>query len=97
LATAALQDSVADDVFSPQAAEAIARASGGVPRLINVLAHKCLMLAYGEGEHAVSLAHVALAIADTSGLKQPGSWWQRLRAAWLRRPGVLRDAKGGVV
>ena len=97
LATAALQDSGASDIFPQQAAEAIARASGGVPRLINVLAHKCLMLAYGEGEHTVSLAHVALAIADTSGLKQPGSWWQRLGAAWSRRPGLLRNAKGGVL
>jgi MSHA biogenesis protein MshM len=97
LATAALHDGVATDVFTPQAAEAIAKASGGVPRLINVLAHKCLMLAYGEGEHEIGLAHVTLAIADTSGLKQPGSWWQRLRAAWTRRPGQLRDAKGSAL
>jgi MSHA biogenesis protein MshM len=85
------------DLFTTEAAEAIAKASGGVPRLINVLAHKCLMLAYGEGSQEISTAHVRLAIADTPGLKQPGSWWARLRAAWLRRPGRLRNANGSLM
>ena len=97
LRTAALSDSVNTDLFTAEAAEAIAKASGGVPRLINVLAHKCLMLAYGEGSQEISAAHVLLAIADTPGLKQPGSWWARLRAAWLRRPGRLRNANGSLM
>ncbi len=97
LATAALDGAQHSEVFSAPAAIAIARASAGVPRLINVLAHKCLMLAYGEGCDSVSAEHVRLAAADTPGLKRPAHWWQRLRAAWARRAGVLRDAKGGVL
>jgi MSHA biogenesis protein MshM len=97
LATAALDDTVDTELFTPQAAAAIAKASGGVPRLINVLAHKSLMLAYGEGGHRVTLEHARLAAADTPGLKRPPAWWLRLRAAWARRSGVLRDARGNVL
>jgi MSHA biogenesis protein MshM len=97
LSTAALDDATDADLFTPQAAAAIAQASGGVPRLINVLAHKSLMLAYGEGVHSVTAEHARLAAADTQGLKRPQPWWQRLRAAWGRRSGVLRDAKGNAL
>ena len=71
-------------VFEPAAAQAIARFSRGVPRLVNVLAHKCLMLAYGEDVHRVTVAHVVLAAQDTPGVMWPLPWWQRWRAAWAR-------------
>jgi len=82
LSRAAATEHTPTDVFSAEAAAAIAQASAGVPRLINVLAHKCLLLAYGEGVHAVVPAHVRLAVADTDGLYAAPPWWQRL---W-RRP-----------
>ena len=63
-------------VFEAEAARAIASYSGGVPRLVNVLAHKCLMLAYGENEHRVNVRHVDLAAADTPGVQQPQPWWK---------------------
>jgi MSHA biogenesis protein MshM len=97
LSTASLDNSTARELFTPEAAAAIAKASGGVPRLINVLAHKSLMLAYGEGVYEVSVEHARLAAADTPGLQRPQPWWQRLRAAWIRRSGVLRDAKGNAL
>ena len=74
-------------VFEPAAAQAIARFSRGVPRLVNVLAHKCLMLAYGEDVHRVTVAHVALAAQDTPGVVLPLPWWRRWRAAWTK-PGA---------
>ena len=77
LARAGMDESVAEGVFSDAAAAAIARASGGVPRLINILANKCLMLAYGEDVHVVGLAYVKLAVADTGGLCLPAPWWRR--------------------
>jgi MSHA biogenesis protein MshM len=97
LDTAALDRNHRAELFAPAAAAAIARASGGVPRLVNVLAHKCLMLAYGEGVDCVSLEHVRLAVADTASLKKPATWWRRLRARWVKRPGALRDARGGAL
>ena len=64
------------DIFQPASARLLFRLSGGTPRLVNVLAHKAMLLAYGEGTARVSRAHVALAGRDTEGL--PASrWWQR--------------------
>jgi len=92
LATAALDETTDTGVFEPAAAAAIASFSGGVPRLVNVLAHKCLMLAYGENEHRVQLRHVKLAALDTPGVTRHSSrwrlWWHRL----MRRGPPLADA-----
>lgn len=41
------------------------KASRGVPRLINILTHKALMLAYGQGMRTVSMAHMRVAVEDT--------------------------------
>lgn len=82
LTTAAHDEATDTHVFEPAAAAAIASFSGGVPRLVNVLAHKCLMLAYGENEHRVHLRHVRLAALDTPGVTHHPSrwrlWWDRL-------------------
>ena len=96
----AAKDTYTDtDVFSAQAALDIARASGGVPRLINVLAHKAMLLAYGENLHRINRQHVALAVADTPGtahylaLARTPWWtrlWQRLRGAPAARAGAGR-------
>jgi len=43
----------------------LAKGSRGIPRLLNVMAHKSLMLAYGQGDYQVRTSHVAKAIADT--------------------------------
>ena len=78
LTTAATDEHTDVQVFEAAAARAIARLSGGVPLLINVMAHKCLMLAYGEDVHRVSFAHVRLAAKDTPGVVQRLPWWKRL-------------------
>jgi MSHA biogenesis protein MshM len=51
------------------------RASRGVPRLINVLMHKAMLLAYGEGVRAVRASHVRAAIADTPSALPERRWW----------------------
>jgi MSHA biogenesis protein MshM len=71
-------------VFEAAAAQAIARHSRGVPRLVNVLAHKCLMLAYGEDVHRVTSRHVALAVADTPSAALPQPWWKFWATPWNR-------------
>ena len=86
LTTAAVDAHTDVQVFEPDAAMAIARVSGGVPRLINVLAHKCLMMAYGEDVHRVSSTHVRLAAQDTPGVVPQQAWWRRL---WRSRAAPL--------
>ena len=54
-----------DRLFNNAALDSLYRASGGVPRLINVVAHKAMLAAYGEGHHYVSAAHVRKAASDT--------------------------------
>ncbi len=52
-------------LFGKGALRVLYRASGGVPRLANILAHKSLMVAYGEGSAQVRARHMRLACADT--------------------------------
>ena len=40
-------------------------ASTGVPRMLNILANKAMMLSFGEGRHTVGLRQVIVAIRDT--------------------------------
>lgn len=58
------------ELFGRNVCNIIHRASKGTPRIVNVLAHKALMLAYGEGKEAISKQHVKLAITDTDACKQ---------------------------
>lgn len=54
-----------DDLFSFNCAKKIAKASRGIPRLVNILCHKSLLLCFGNKEKAVTNQHVNLAIKDT--------------------------------
>lgn len=67
-------------IFSDRAIEELSRCSGGIPRLVNVIAHKAMMLAFGEGQAKVDWRHVSLASEDTAAVK-PGNW----RGPWLKR------------
>jgi MSHA biogenesis protein MshM len=64
------------DVFPAASARLLYRLSSGTPRLVNVLAHKAMLLAFGEGKPRVSRNHVLLAGRDTEGLPAL-PWWQR--------------------
>jgi MSHA biogenesis protein MshM len=57
-------------LFSSAALTAMRIASAGVPRMVNVLAHKALMLSFGEGKKHVSARHVILAAKDTLAVGQ---------------------------
>ncbi len=58
-----------EPLFAPRAIRRLVRGSGGIPRLINILAHKSLMAAYGEGRRQVSVEHVRRAQLDTEGAR----------------------------
>jgi len=66
-------------LFSRSAVSRLYAASGGIPRLVNILAHKALLLAYGEGRHQVERRHVGLAVKDTAASQ--GWWWPWLAGA----------------
>jgi MSHA biogenesis protein MshM len=55
-------------IFARAAARRLHKASRGIPRLINILAHKAMMAAYGEGVRRIDEEHVRLAIADTESI-----------------------------
>ena len=63
-----------EGVFMPRTVRALHRASRGTPRLLNILAHKSLLAAYGEGLGSVKPVHVRRAAADTEGASSPGGW-----------------------
>lgn len=52
-------------LFSSETIDVLHRHSQGVPRIINVLAHKALMVAYGKGSYSVDVRHVEVAAEDT--------------------------------
>ncbi|MEX2131772.1 MAG: AAA family ATPase [Pseudohongiellaceae bacterium] len=57
-------------MFSRAALDQLYKSSRGIPRLINILAHKSLMAAYGKGQQLVDHNHVSLAVADTESISQ---------------------------
>ncbi|MDH3453704.1 MAG: AAA family ATPase [Desulfuromonadales bacterium] len=52
-------------LFGTAALDAVFRASRGIPRLVNILCHKALMAAYGQGQAVVDLPQVKMACQDT--------------------------------
>ncbi|MEW6692443.1 MAG: AAA family ATPase [Pseudomonadota bacterium] len=60
-----------------RSARLLALGSRGVPRLVNILAHKALMSAYGKGERMLRPIHVRRAIDDTEDATRPrwGGWF----------------------
>ncbi len=59
-------------LFSARASRLVHKASGGIPRLVNLLANKALLVAYGKGAQRISPAFVRRAVADTPGVTLPG-------------------------
>ncbi|MBL0570604.1 MSHA fimbrial biogenesis protein MshM [Aeromonas hydrophila] len=64
-------------LFGGLALRQLWRASRGIPRLINILAQKCLMLAYGQGARQIDSRLVRLAVRDTDDARRfvPRRWW----------------------
>lgn len=58
-------------LFSERALKVMRNKTQGVPRLVNVLAHKSLMVVYGSGRKMVEAADVVVASDDTSATRDP--------------------------
>ncbi len=69
--------------FEETALSLLYKGSGGIPRLINVLAHKSLLLGYGKGVRRIGKSEVKLAIDDTEDAR-PTRFWQNAKVRkWL--------------
>lgn len=52
-------------LFNASLCRKLTVASKGIPRLVNILCHKILMLAYGEGQHKLTQKQLRMAVQDT--------------------------------
>lgn len=64
-----------DALFSGSAISLLHRASAGTPRLVNIIAHKALLLAYGEGRRHILARHVRKAGRDTPEARRDWMPW----------------------
>jgi len=71
-------------IFTGGAVRRVYAASQGVPRLINILANKAMMLAFGEGKHRVGWRHARAAAADTPAGYSPKRAW-----VWVAVAGTI--------
>ena len=69
-----------EQIFTKKALKTLFKASRGIPRLVNILCHKSLMVAYGQGRQRVELEAVQRACDDTDGTRSND---QKSRRYWL--------------
>lgn len=55
-------------LFSKEASDVLYQASSGIPRVINILCHKALLVSFGKGDHRVSAAAMKQAIQDSGNI-----------------------------
>ncbi len=67
-------------LFTSGALSELHAASRGVPRLVNILAHKSLLTLYGEGGRQAERRHVRCAVEDTPSATGRWWWWSRPRS-----------------
>jgi len=57
-----------DSLFTPKTIKMLLKASRGLPRLVNVLCHKALLITYGYNKSRVDTNAIKMAIADTDSI-----------------------------
>ncbi|MDD4929461.1 MAG: AAA family ATPase [Gallionella sp.] len=62
-----------ETLFDRAAVAKLHRITGGTPRLVNIVAHKALMMAFGEGRQGVNARHIGIAASDTPEVRRD---WQ---------------------
>ena len=71
-------------VFTERAKKKLYQASGGLPRLLNILCHKAMLVSYGRGMSNVDYKSVTRAIKDTESTKLTRTKSKKqLVAVWL--------------
>lgn len=69
-----------EPLFSNLAMQMLAMFSRGIPRLINILAHKALLLGYGAGIEQIGVRQIVYAALDTEDVRQS---WRFAPLLWL--------------
>ncbi len=77
------------EVFTDGAIRQIYRSSGGIPRLINVVADRALLAAYTRERHRVDAGLVREAAAEIFGRRLRRPWWP-----WAAAAGVIMFGVG---
>ena len=73
------------DLFTGAAMEYLHNAGGGIPRMINILSHKAMLVAYGHGDLNIGKGHVRAAVKDSPEARRP-----RLTQLLSEPPHLLR-------
>lgn len=76
-------------VFDDKATNLIARSSLGIPRVINILADKALLIAFSEEKTTVQAEHVEEAIDDTSGIAKSVIFYRKKTIRTFKMLSVL--------
>ena len=66
------------DLFPPRVINAIAKASQGLTRRVNLIADKALLVAFSENTHTLTLKHIKAAVRDSE-FSSYKPLWSRLR------------------
>lgn len=78
--------------ISPQAAKLLYKKTRGIPRLINIVCHKALMLAYSRSEHHLDKTLISKALIDTD-YTSPNAWQKWLNAIVNRSRRILSSTQ----
>lgn len=72
------------DLLSPRVVRSLHKYTRGIPRLLNVLCHKALLIAYGKGHSTVRWSHVQIAALDTDATRMRVSRFSLAKVAfWI--------------
>ncbi len=77
-----------ETLFGSGAVGLLHRVTRGTPRLVNIIAHKALLVAYGEGRRQVLARHVREAAADTPEAHRDWMVWVWVAGALLVLAGL---------
>ncbi len=75
------------ELFTRGALDRLQKSSSGIPRLVNILAHKSMLAAYGQGSNRIKESHIRQAVRDSGEIRnyRAGVWftWRPMLLRWL--------------
>ena len=84
------------EIFTPAALREIHRLTGGIPRLVNVLSDRALLVGYGEGGHRIGTKWVRRAAREVPDSARRIAAWASRRSVWAAAAGIFLMAGAGL-